>query len=60
MEDIQDLLHCNDKTDVEQKEASMKANIWIQELKHRLGKEEKTPEKQKNAADKFFQVIGQD
>ena len=57
MEDIQDLLDCNDKTNVQQKEAGMKANFLIQELKQRLGKEKVTPEKQKNAADKFFQAI---
>jgi hypothetical protein len=59
MEDIQDSLDCNAKTDVQHKEATMKANILIQELKQRVGKEKVSPEKQKNAADKFFQVIRQ-
>jgi predicted RNA-binding protein with RPS1 domain len=38
VEDIEDLLNCNDKTDVQQID-TIKANILIQELKQRLGKE---------------------
>jgi hypothetical protein len=36
----------------------MNANILIQEEKLRFRKEKVSREKQKNAADKFFQAIG--
>lgn len=59
MEDIQDLLDCNGKSDIQQKGDTIKANIWKQNLKQRLEKEKVTHEKQKNAADNFFQAIGE-
>jgi hypothetical protein len=58
VEDIQNLLDCNGKTNVQQKEDRTKANVLIQELKQRLRKEKVTSEKQKNAADKFFHALG--
>ena len=60
MEDIQDLLDCNDNTDVQQKEDNIRANIFIQELKQRWGKEKVTPGKQKDAVDNVFQALGQE
>ena len=54
MEDIQDLLEFNGKSNLQKEEDTKTANILIKELKQRLQTEKVTPEKQKLAADIFF------
>ena len=54
IEDIQDLLDSNGKSNLQKEEDTKKANILLEELKQRLQREKVTPEKQKLAADNFF------
>ena len=58
MEDIQDLLNQTEKSSNQIDCDKQKADILIKQLQKRLAQEKVTPQKQKDAADRFFQAIG--
>ncbi len=57
MEDIQDLLESNGKSNLQKQEDTKKEIVLIEELKQRLQREKVTPEKQNHAVDNFFSKI---
>ena len=58
MEDIQDLMIENGKSESQIVSDKQQANNLIKKLNKRISKELITPEKRKNVADKFYRAIG--
>ena len=58
MEDMQDLMIENGKSDSQIVSDKQQANNLIKKLNTRISKELITPEKRKNVANKFYRAIG--